>query len=63
MAAITGGAYQRIAVTYVEWGSAASQEMVVPWTAIDGPETAAAFAQSLLGPPRRACGKSHSRLV
>jgi hypothetical protein len=58
LSAITGGGYQKIAVTYVEWGSAASQEVVVPWTVIDGPETAAAFAQRLLGPPRRAFGRN-----
>src|SRR5918997_3044935 len=58
LSAITGGGYQRIAVTYVEWGSAASQEVVVPWTVIDGPETAVTFAQRLLGPPRRAFGRN-----
>jgi hypothetical protein len=58
LSAIAGGGYQKIAVTYVEWGSAASQEVVVPWTVIDGPETAAAFARRLLGPPRLAFGRN-----
>ena len=54
--AIAQGFEQRIAVTYVEWGEASSQEIVVPWTVVDGPESAAAFAASLLEAPRRAFG-------
>ncbi|WP_049792607.1 DUF1194 domain-containing protein [Polymorphum gilvum] len=48
----------RIAVTYVEWGGATSQDVVVDWTIIDGPESAARFAQALSGPPRRAFGRN-----
>jgi hypothetical protein len=54
--AIAQGFEQRIAVTYVEWGDATSQEIVVPWTVVDGPKTAAAFADALLQAPRRAFG-------
>lgn len=54
--AINTGYLRRIAVTYVEWGDADSQEVVVPWTIIDGPESAAAFAAKLLEEPRRAFG-------
>ena len=54
--AIGGGYLRRIKVTYVEWGSADSQEVVVPWTIIDGPESAAAFAKALLARPRLAFG-------
>jgi Protein of unknown function (DUF1194) len=56
LAAIDQGFEQRIVVTYVEWGEASSQEVVVPWTVIDGPESAAAFAAALLEAPRRAFG-------
>lgn len=56
LAAIAYGYERRIAVTYVEWGDASSQEVVVPWTIIDGPAGAAAFAQALLAQPRRASG-------
>lgn len=45
-----------IAVTYVEW--AANQAAVAPWTIIDSPETAEAFAAALLGPPRLATGRN-----
>lgn len=58
LAAIAQGYDQRIAVTYVEWGNMFSQEIVVPWTIIDGPESAAAFAQALLEPPRLAAGRN-----
>lgn len=56
LAAISHGYQRRIAVTYVEWGDAASQEVVVPWTIIDGPESAAAFAERLMAAPRLATG-------
>lgn len=54
--AIAQGFEQRIAVTYVEWGDASSQDIVVPWTVVDGPESATAFAGTLLEAPRRAFG-------
>ena len=56
--AIAQGYDQRIAVTYVEWGNEFSQDIVVPWTIIDGPDAAAAFAEALLRPPRRAFGRN-----
>jgi hypothetical protein len=56
LGAIGQGFEQRIAVTYVEWGDASSQAVVVPWTVVDGPASAAAFAAELLAAPRRAHG-------
>ncbi len=56
LAAISYGYDQRIAVTYVEWGDETSQEVVVPWTIIDGPKSAASFAEILLRTPRLASG-------
>ncbi len=58
VSAITGNAHGRIAVTYVEWGDFTSQEIVVDWTIIDGPQTAEAFADALLRPPRKAFGRN-----
>lgn len=58
LSAIAQGFEQRIAVTYVEWGTTVSQEVVVPWTVIDGPKSAAAFAQVLLETPRKAFGRN-----
>jgi hypothetical protein len=54
--AITQGFDGRIAVTYVEWGGASSQHVIVPWTVIDGPESAEAFADALRTEPRQAFG-------
>ena len=56
ISAIRGAGGGRIAVTYVEWGHATSQDVVVDWTLIDSEATAAAFAEALLAPPRRAHG-------
>ncbi len=56
--AIRSGAHQRIAVTYVEWGDFTSQDVVVPWTVIDGEAAARAFAERLLAAPRKARGRN-----
>lgn len=56
--AIKVGYLGRIAVIYVEWGDQSSQEIVVPWTVIDGPDSAAAFADALRRQPRRAFGRN-----
>ncbi len=54
--AIVQGFDGQIAVTYVEWGGATSQHVIVPWTIIDGPESAEAFAAALRTAPRQAVG-------
>lgn len=56
LSAIGEGQLQRIAVIYVEWGDSRHQDIVVPWTVIDGPESAKAFAEKLVAAPRRAFG-------
>lgn len=53
-----GGALGRIAVVYVEWAGAASQEVVVDWMVVDGPESAAEFGRRLDAAPRRAFGSN-----
>ena len=58
LAAITGGGLQRIAVSYVEWGSVNSQDVVVGWTIIDGETSAKSFAAALTGAPRKAHGRN-----
>jgi hypothetical protein len=54
--AILYGYERRIAVTYVEWGDETSQDVVVPWSIIDGMASAEVFAKRLLAAPRRASG-------
>ncbi|MCA0869954.1 DUF1194 domain-containing protein [Seohaeicola saemankumensis] len=56
LATIANTAYGAIAVTYVEW--AANTAVVVDWTRIDGPESAQAFADALITPPRQAYGRN-----
>jgi hypothetical protein len=58
LATIAATAYGRIAVTYVEWAAAGAEDVVVPWTVIDGPESAAAFSDVLMAQPRRAFGRN-----
>ena len=45
--AITSGPNGRIAVTYMEWAGQPTQEVVIPWTLIDGARAATAFADKL----------------
>lgn len=56
LSAIGQGQLRRIALIYVEWGDSMHQDVVVPWTVIDGPDSAKAFAAALLAAPRRAHG-------
>jgi hypothetical protein len=50
-AAIAAGPNGRISVTYMEWAGQFSQQQVVSWTVLDGPETARAFADRLESMP------------
>lgn len=45
--AIRNGATGRVAVTYLEWGGANRQRIVIPWRIIDGPASAERFARNL----------------
>ena len=45
--AIRKGTIGRIGVVYMEWSGPAQQKVVVPWTLVDGPESAGAFADRL----------------
>jgi hypothetical protein len=49
--AVLGGQLGKTAVTFVEWGGAAVQ--IVPWTLIDGSESADQFAEELRRQPLR----------
>ena len=56
LAAISHGYLRRIAVTFVEWADEASQDVVVPWTVIDGEQSARRFAKAMLAAPRQGFG-------
>ena len=47
--AIRNGMLGRIIVTYMEWSGVEHQNVIVPWTIIDGPESAVKFAEGLSG--------------
>ena len=47
VAAVTSGPLGKIAVTYVEWAGPGTQFQVVPWTLIDGLDSARKFARKL----------------
>ncbi len=53
---LTGGIHGKSVIAYVEWGSAQSQNTIIDWTVIDGPESAAAFGAALIDAPRQAWG-------
>lgn len=58
LGAIANTAYGRIAITYVEWGQFDSQDVVVPWTVIEGADSATGFAEALMAAPRKARGRN-----
>lgn len=47
------GPIGRIAVTYVEWAGESEQQVVVDWQVVDGPQSAAAFAERITAAPLR----------
>ena len=53
-----GGALGRIAVTYVEWAGATSQEVVVDWMVVEDAASARVFGERLMSEPRRAFGSN-----
>lgn len=56
LAAIRRGALGKIAITFIEWADATTQDVVVPWMVIDGEASARAFGEKLLSSPRTAYG-------
>lgn len=56
VASIENSLFTNIAVTYVEWAS--NTAVVVDWMIVDGKDSAQAFADALIGPPRQAYGSN-----
>ena len=48
---MTAGPSRRIAVTYFEWAGRSVQKLIAPWTVIDSPAAANAFAAALEAAP------------
>jgi hypothetical protein len=53
-----GGALGKIAVAYVEWAGASSQEVVVDWMVVEDAASAAEFGARVMEPPRAAFGSN-----
>jgi hypothetical protein len=51
--ALRTGPNARISVTYFEWSASSDQKIIIPWRAIDGPETADAVADEIIKAPVR----------
>lgn len=51
--AVSSGAYGKIVIAYTQWASEHDQEVILPWTVIDGAETARAAADRLAEAPYR----------
>jgi len=58
LSAIRNGLLGKIAITYIEWADASSQQIVADWMVIDGPDSARAFGDAILAPPRLAYGRN-----
>jgi hypothetical protein len=58
MGAIRAGSHGKVALTYFEWAGANDQKIVVPWRAIDGPESADAFAADIARAPYRRASRT-----
>lgn len=51
--ALRSGAYGKIALVYLQWAAAHDHDVLLPWTVIDGPASARAFAERLMEAPYR----------
>lgn len=51
--AIRRGLLGKIAVAYFEWAGSWDQRVIVPWTVLDGPQSAEAFAEKVAAQPVR----------
>jgi len=51
--ALKSGTHGRIAIIYLQWASSLDQDVLLPWTIIDGPQTAQAVADKLTEAPYR----------
>ena len=58
LAALKSNAIGKIAVAYMQWASAGDQDVLLPWTLIDGPESARKAAQALREAPYRSAQRT-----
>ena len=58
LAALKLGAHGSVAIVYMEWASSSDTKVLMPWTLIDGPEKAQAFADRLAELPIRRASRT-----
>ena len=51
--AIRRGVLGKVAVTYVEWAGANDQQVIIPWSVLDNPESILGFADKVASTPLR----------
>src|SRR5215467_9171177 len=51
--ALRAGPNGKISVTYFEWSASSDQKIIIPWSMIDGPESADAVANEIMRTPVR----------
>jgi hypothetical protein len=56
--ALKQGAHGRIAITYFEWAGPNTQQIIMPWRVIDGPESADAVAAEISAVPYRRASRT-----
>lgn len=56
--ALKSGAQGKIAIAYMEWAGASDQEIIIPWTLVDGPESARSLADKLSEVPLRRASRT-----
>lgn len=56
--AIAAGIHGRIALAYFEWAGTFERRTIMPWTLIDGPESARTFAEKLRSLPYRRASRT-----
>ena len=58
MGAIRAGSHGKVALIYFEWAGPTDQKIIVPWRAIDNPESADAFAAEITRAPYRRASRT-----
>lgn len=56
--ALKSGPRGKIAVAYMEWAGSADQEIIMPWTLVDGADAARVFADTLAQIPLRRASRT-----
>ena len=56
--ALRQGIHGKIAITYFEWAGPSTQQVIIPWRVVDGPETADALAAEISRTPLKRASRT-----